>query len=163
MFPPGGTISIHAPIVGCDQHTSIYGNMVTWFQSTHPSWGATYSLCNVLTGEKFQSTHPSWGATVAGLSTFGVTLISIHAPIVGCDQISQTLSKTPSKFQSTHPSWGATWRSFCIQKGIDKFQSTHPSWGATIVKETKCRTYCQISIHAPIVGCDKIKEIKKHE
>ena len=36
------------------------------------------------------------------------------------------------------------------------FQSTHPSWGATCVFCEKRKT-CDISIHAPIVGCDSIK------
>ena len=78
------------------------------FQSTHPSWGATSAymypqkaLCNfnprthrgvrqnqcilMKKCDKFQSTHPSWGATLFVMVKHGVTLISIHAPIVGCD------------------------------------------------------------------------------
>ena len=57
--------------------------------------------------------------------------ISIHAPIVGCDYPLGKWNYGVIKFQSTHPSWGATncqTRSVCIQK---IFQSTHPSWGAT--------------------------------
>ena len=68
------------------------------------------------------------------LKTSGVSaneyMISIHAPIVGCDYM-QYLSK----------------------EDIYKFQSTHPSWGATrAYKATFSRLF--ISIHAPIVGCD---------
>ena len=33
------------------------------------------------------------------------------------------------------------------------FQSTHPSWGATITK-ARSTFMIDISIHAPIVGCD---------
>ena len=56
--------------------------------------------------------------------------ISIHAPIVGCDQVEAETKLETVIFQSTHPSWGAT------QVGNqgdqpDQFQSTHPSWGAT--------------------------------
>ena len=46
-----------------------------------------------------------------------------------------------------------------------KFQSTHPSWGATL-NITSVERKCQISIHAPIVGCDlfflkiRIKTVK---
>ena len=36
---------------------------------------------------------------------------------------------------------------------MDKFQSTHPSWGATEEAEQWLNTE-EISIHAPIVGCD---------
>ena len=39
---------------------------------------------------------------------FAHDLISIHAPIVGCDEKSLKAFKTIAKFQSTHPSWGAT-------------------------------------------------------
>ena len=36
-----------------------------------------------------------------------------------------------------------------------QFQSTHPSWGATVevIQDT---LFHQISIHAPIVGCDNV-------
>ena len=33
------------------------------------------------------------------------------------------------------------------------FQSTHPSWGATETPKRVAKMY-EISIHAPIVGCD---------
>ena len=56
--------------------------------------------------------------------------ISIHAPIVGCDQSSLELFLNPKIFQSTHP-----------------------SWGATLTRES-FRNPLNISIHAPIVGCD---------
>ena len=35
---------------------------------------------------KFQSTHPSWGATACTRDIALSKVISIHAPIVGCDQ-----------------------------------------------------------------------------
>ena len=34
--------------------------------------------------------------------------ISIHAPIVGCDQVEAETKLETVIFQSTHPSWGAT-------------------------------------------------------
>ena len=58
------------------------------------------------------------------------TLISIHAPIVGCDSKGQAEMSAFYLFQSTHPSWGAT------------------VWTAFI------NLIMRISIHAPIVGCD---------
>ena len=57
-------------------------------------------------------------------------LISIHAPIVGCDED------------------GISENVIC-----QLFQSTHPSWGATLEKDDKSKAV-EISIHAPIVGCD---------
>ena len=102
-------ISIHAPIVGCDVLVVTPFTAPSIFQSTHPSWGATlwfrlvYNLVHI-----FQSTHPSWGATILvhyhsmirtnfnprthrGVrhwilgSLIICFIISIHAPIVGCD------------------------------------------------------------------------------
>ena len=58
------SISIHAPIVGCDLNTSVALCCLIIFQSTHPSWGATFdSLALIIFFSIFQSTHPSWGAT----------------------------------------------------------------------------------------------------
>ena len=56
----------------------------------------------------FQSTHPSWGATFMKGALHVDNLISIHAPIVGCDPIGKPFILCLQKFQSTHPSWGAT-------------------------------------------------------
>ena len=102
-------ISIHAPIVGCDQQCSPAPNrlddfnprthrgvrllfsqdlMTSYvFQSTHPSWGATISIAPYVEYDRFQSTHPSWGATIQAFKDGQLTNISIHAPIVGCDCI----------------------------------------------------------------------------
>ena len=78
------------------------------FQSTHPSWGATFSISWVKFNNNnfnprthrgvrhqyqyihfhyllFQSTHPSWGATNTVARGRHSCIISIHAPIVGCD------------------------------------------------------------------------------
>ena len=60
---PRGSISIHAPRVGCDY---------------------SYPGC-VDHVQLFQSTHPVWGATVKLFRLFSIVKISIHAPRVGCD------------------------------------------------------------------------------
>ena len=41
-----------------------------------------FSTCKA----EFQSTHPSWGATKIAVGLNGQWIISIHAPIVGCDE-----------------------------------------------------------------------------
>ena len=43
-------------------------------------------------------------------------IISIHAPIVGCDSCSARLTFRLNIFQSTHPSWGATCREVILHK-----------------------------------------------
>ena len=101
---------------------------------------------------QFQSTHPSWGATFGKPMKEKVKQISIHAPIVGCDYALIQSFYTLMIFQSTHPSWGATMQNVDLKRAI-KFQSTHPSWGATLGFTTE-NPSSAISIHAPIVGCD---------
>ena len=81
----------------------------------------------------FQSTHPSWGATVS------------NAPF-----------PVDFKFQSTHPSWGATWNS--APKFFNHFNfnpRTHR--GVRLLISRYPSHHQQISIHAPIVGCDGTK------
>ena len=58
------SISIHAPLTGCDSFVLIKSMPRALFQSTHPSRGATV-LCDANTPE---------------------LLISIHAPLTGCDR-----------------------------------------------------------------------------
>ena len=102
-------ISIHAPIVGCDDinNTSIY--CVEVFQSTHPSWGATESGTNLMVGDIDFNPRTHRGVRPHAPSNAQANkLISIHAPIVGCDGITDSSTVGYQIFQSTHPSWGAT-------------------------------------------------------
>ena len=78
----------------------------------------------------FQSTHPLRGATLNENVCPRLILISIHAPLAGCDPRRRPLSASALPFQSTHPLRGAT--------------AKH--------NEVVERTY--ISIHAPLAGCD---------
>ena len=147
-----------------------------WFQSTHPVWGATWmQLGERQIYTKFQSTHPVWGATRGYQSSVALVVVSIHAPRVGCDTISQKrcfwtkvsihaprvgcdldpeyIARQKEEFQSTHPVWGAT----CVvgsPKNVSLFQSTHPVWGATLSPIIAAHEF-SVSIHAPRVGCDE--------
>ena len=143
MYKAGATggISIHAPIVGCD--TSLYeafSTVLERFQSTHPSWGATHR-CMRLLARFWNDFNPRTHRGVRPPKvnyTLKANVISIHAPIVGCDggiafsstgindfnpRTHRGVRHTPQgaqafriKFQSTHPSWGATLRSsqYCL-------------------------------------------------
>ena len=81
---------------------------------------------------KFQSTHPSWGATRAYKATFSRLFISIHAPIVGCDN-DKMIQATFKSIISIHaPIVGCDQeKTEIVFYAIQAFQSTHPSWGAT--------------------------------
>ena len=63
--------------------------------------------------------------------------ISIHAPLAGCDAEQQE-RKTAKAFQSTHPLRGATAQGRRTYTLVYEFQSTHPLRGAT-VQCTSCR------------------------
>ena len=102
-------------------------------------------------------------------------MISIHAPLAGCDQVSRCVAASKRIFQSTHPLRGAT-RSPTPVSFTAGFQSTHPLRGATYAQyiwaigeldfnpRTPCgvrrhlrltaRADTGISIHAPLAGCD---------
>ena len=101
-------ISIHAPIVGCDGTDGIddYNELI----SIHaPIVGCDHKVnYTLIMAKKFQSTHPSWGATYCYLRDKQSIKISIHAPIVGCDVFQKSFFLLVLLFQSTHPSWGAT-------------------------------------------------------
>ena len=124
------SISIHAPIVGCDYELCWHGHAWQRFQSTHPSWGAT--LYDIL--------------MMCGLD------ISIHAPIVGCDASGYLDEVNEDNFNPrTHR--GVRHLYSCWICNRKRFQSTHPSWGATYGHKWGFKRW-KISIHAPIVGCD---------
>ena len=146
------------------------------FQSTHPGWGATPYKTDERYNSKFQSTHPGWGATLCAQSINNVPFyfnprtpggvrrylllyqqrtsdISIHAPRVGCDLPTQSLSIWTYPISIHAPRVGCD---LLLRLSVQyklQFQSTHPGWGAT-------RHICRysaigaISIHAPRVGCD---------
>ena len=78
------------------------------FQSTHPLRGATESTVTVIVALKFQSTHPLRGATAPRGRCNADILISIHAPLAGCDDDTYSKDVDEPLFQSTHPLRGAT-------------------------------------------------------
>ena len=125
----------------------------------------------------FQSTHPLRGATYVCLYDSKLLPISIHAPLAGCDYGQRDIwvilidfnPRTPCGvrliqfvnsvqlilFQSTHPLRGATQLFLqCCQSY--KFQSTHPLRGATRALREEL-TRMEISIHAPLAGCDSVR------
>ena len=59
----GMSISIHAPLAGCDLVQSGKISQQQLFQSTHPLRGATSIITVGEKNGKFQSTHPLRGAT----------------------------------------------------------------------------------------------------
>ena len=103
----GFSISIHAPLAGCDagyharnwqkhdfnprtpcgvrRDFAHIRQQTSRFQSTHPLRGATGHRRWFPMPPRFQSTHPLRGATEILIPEVILEIISIHAPLAGCD------------------------------------------------------------------------------
>ncbi len=127
----GSSISIHAPLTGCDgSHFLNFGGR----------------------GE-FQSTHPSRGATIVHKFSPARSSISIHAPLTGCDYVNVKVTNPHTDFNPRTPH-GVRLLSLITTLAVIGFQSTHPSRGAT-PPSNRCKHLHRISIHAPLTGCDR--------
>ena len=85
-------------------------------------------------------------------------MISIHAPLAGCDTLSLPARARGPIFQSTHPLRGATCTKVSEVTLWALFQSTHPLRGATPACCSSAHCH-RISIHAPLAGCDIMRGI----
>ena len=177
--PPYGVqrfISIHAPLVGSDQPRPAAARSRPI--SIHaPLVGSDdIGSCVITARYEFQSTLPSWRATYKATKRKQLVLISIHAPLVESDTNLVKPFDGDKLFQSTLPSWRATkmvhrialdeifqstlpsWRATSGRSRylrVLQFQSTLPSWRATkIVFRLSERVH--ISIHAPLVESDTV-------
>ena len=124
------------------------------FQSTHPLRGATsYRLQRRPCCRYFNPRTPCGVRRYVLVEVLSGLIISIHAPLAGCDgSLHSAVARSPA-FQSTHPLRGATFGSKPCLFSFILFQSTHPLRGATISR-TKSFRRSLISIHAPLAGCD---------
>ena len=169
-------ISIHAPLAGCDASRSPLSFETLDFNPRTPCGVRPSSLSAHKFRRSYFNPRTPCGVRRASFSNQLVRVtISIHAPLAGCDVISAAQSAINWLFQSTHPLRGATRDVLQLRIAI-LFQSTHPLRGATLYFpiDQPCfsyfnpRTPCgvrhdagqhqvyddQISIHAPLAGCD---------
>ena len=123
------SISIHAPLAGCDCRSKDRRSSVYYFNPRTPCGVRRSCPRRSRRPRSFQSTHPLRGATLFPASC-----------------------RSSMPFQSTHPLRGAT-ASFRAARTLFTFQSTHPLRGATIMLPVFNRALA-ISIHAPLAGCD---------
>ena len=168
-------ISIHAPLAGCDVFLPSGCSRFYHFNPRTPCGVRHSRRMDRHCKSEFQSTHPLRGATTytgtfsgpasnfnprtpCGVRPHRVLrptrnfLISIHAPLAGCDSRMMSSITSGMPFQSTHPLRGATLKGKRFVT-MAEFQSTHPLRGATTVKHGKI-PLDDISIHAPLAGCD---------
>ena len=149
------------------------------FQSTHPLRDATKWNWTTSSALRFQSTHPLRDATLASFGRFKYFFLfqSTH-PLRDATDIDIVTTSYISLFQSTHPLRDAT--SMLMYQGhmnqnfnprtpygmrhdapekVDIrswFQSTHPLRDATQA-EGVLILQGDISIHAPLTGCDILR------
>ena len=146
-------ISIHAPLAGCDTLVRAARRGAGNFNPRTPC-GVRQKHRTIVRQEEceFQSTHPLRGATKALENHQKGEIISIHAPLAGCDPLRIMLRTRPSNFNPRTPCGVRLidWRS---SPSLFLFQSTHPLRGATCCRECYLRAK-NISIHAPLAGCD---------
>ena len=123
-------ISIHAPLAGCDG-LPCSTKTTSWYFNPRTPCGVRRKRGRSLPERsEFQSTHPLRGATQVVNVLFFHVLISIHAPLAGCD------------------------------RGIRRFQigcdiSIHAPLAGCDKRQLWDRLFCIIiSIHAPLAGCD---------
>ena len=145
-------ISIHAPLAGCDYSSHHSRQDHRNFNPRTPCGVRRGSAMTYTERAKFQSTHPLRGATKALENHQKGEIISIHAPLAGCDPLRIMLRTRPSNFNPRTPCGVGLidWRS---SPSLFLFQSTHPLRGATCCRECYLRAK-NISIHAPLAGCD---------
>ena len=174
-FPVHDRISIHAPLAGCDFQVCSFTATDINFNPRTPCGVRRLSMTDAAPPRTFQSTHPLRGATWVPIIGGCVNIISIHAPLAGCDLSSLLLSCGPLLISIHAPLAGCDIVAFeCFQvvpisihaplAGCDQnlafprlrrrlFQSTHPLRGAT-ADRFFCDRDQHISIHAPLAGCD---------
>ena len=100
----------------------------------------------------FQSTHPLRGATGRGDEKKQYVLISIHAPLAGCDALYTTLFIN-SKISIHAPLAGCDPSRHFFSKGPLHFNPRTPCGVRQRLDELHVE-FESISIHAPLAGCD---------
>ena len=92
-----------------------------------------------------------------GTSILFLFNISIHAPLTGCDTKHCNIIYQGQDFNPRTP-YGMRLGNGLYFALVKIFQSTHPLRDATMAKMTLTEQ-AQISIHAPLTGCDNKKYV----
>ena len=158
-----GSISIHAPLAGCDRQSDRRRAHAVNFNPRTPcgvrpfgrrSRGHNMNFnprtpCGVrqdLARQRiyifpFQSTHPLRGATERAVRVRGRGHISIHAPLAGCDHGRIRDPGAACHFNPRTPC-GVRRLNICAAVCLLTFQSTHPLRGATCCFSYRSRRRC---------------------
>ena len=168
------SISIHAPLAGCDQAFPSPAPLSPAFQSTHPLRGATRADKGRGTGAAFQSTHPLRGATRVSVKRADLIKISIHAPLAGCDDPARGRHRSDQDFNprtpcgvrrprwpGVHHRWHFNPRTPCgvrpsimwVLSSVCPYFNPRTPCGVRLCAPM-ISLPISISIHAPLAGCD---------
>ena len=148
------TISIHAPLAGCDLIKGQLKQLSDNFNPRTPCGVRQVPVKPKSSAKTFQSTHPLRGATISHVFPFPRRPISIHAPLAGCDPKVFDLTVLRFNFNPRTPC-GVRLITITPQQTYAEFQSTHPLRGAT-GRPYFFQPLFKISIHAPLAGCDPL-------
>ena len=96
-------ISIHAPRMGSDRRFRPFAPRNRYFNPRSPDGERRTSSADLTSGEQFQSTLPGWGATRPVRWWRDHPGISIHAPRMGSDDASLTLTRRMTYFNPRSP------------------------------------------------------------
>ena len=148
----GDAISIHAPLAGCDRLQFTIADLRIHFNPRTPCGVRPLQDRYQPKAYQFQSTHPLRGATKSINGVTIVWLISIHAPLAGCDYIRAKTGtgrpnfnpRTPCGVRPDKTVMCAVWENFNPRTpcGVRPHVTAPPVFLSTI------------SIHAPLAGCD---------
>ena len=125
---------------------------ITLFQSTHPLRDATYDMSRHYSTFKFQSTHPLRDATCLSLLHSSMILYFNPRTPYGM-RLSWIRRLSRQKHFNPRTPYGMRLTHRYDLPNTFLFQSTHPLRDAT-VSEIVSAGCSEISIHAPLTGCD---------
>ena len=147
-------ISIHAPLAGCDSSKARSASSKLNFNPRTPCGVRLQKRSSPRQPARFQSTHPLRGATKQEPPEPKPFYISIHAPLAGCDRPSEAALRAAAYFNPRTPCGVRPSGALSLSHLSSEFQSTHPLRGATVFDGGRSREG-NISIHAPLAGCDR--------
>ena len=108
---------------------------------------------------RFQSTHPLRGATRRLAKALELPLISIHAPLAGCDVLRNAGHNAINI--SIHAPLAGCDRTYKLEGRMENCISIHAPLAGCDVVIMEIRCLDRISIHAPLAGCDAERERTK--
>ena len=148
-------ISIHAPLAGCDQRGQ--GGRIGGgdFNPRTPCGVRPVVSIQSRCISDFNPRTPCGVRLASSSVTACMVRISIHAPLAGCDRCRGLGDQQQVAFQSTHPLRGATYQADRDSRQGKDFNPRTPC-GVRPAYLFGLRAERQISIHAPLAGCDSI-------